>query len=120
MRTLIAIVALLFAQHAAAQMFKCVDKAKKITYSSTKCSDIGLKDAGEIRDLLQVTPAPANVPPVQKPASPPVSGPVVQPEASKPAAAAEEGPDPKRRCFTITLANGKTAVRCNDKPDGAE
>ena len=121
MRLFIALIALLVAQQAEAQMFKCADKAGKITYSSTKCSDIGLKDAGEIRDRLQVTPAPQVSPPPAppaapaKPASPPVSGPTVQPEPTKPAAAAE--PEKEKSCFTVTGAGGKKVTRCNDKPD---
>jgi hypothetical protein len=113
MRAVLVIVSVLVAQDAAAQMFKCADKAGKITYSSTKCSDIGLKDAGEIRDRLQVTPAPVATPP--KPAPPPVSGPVVQTPATKPVAAEE--PAKEKRCFVVTGAGGKKVTRCNDKPD---
>jgi hypothetical protein len=115
MKTLVAICTLMLCQEAAAQMFKCADKAGKITYSSTRCSDIGLRDAGEIRDRLQVTPAPPAARPAAAPTPPPVSGPAVQPEAPKPAAAAE--PEKEKRCFTITAAGGKKVTRCNDKPD---
>ena len=120
MRVFLGIAALLVAQQAAAQMYKCADKAGKITYSSARCSDIGLKDAGEIRDRLQVTPAPPApqpyAPPPARPAPPAVSGPVVQPEAPKPAAAAEP-PTPEKRCFT-TNVGGKSVTRCNDRPAG--
>ena len=122
-RTMLAAGAMLAASgHASAQMFKCTDKAGKITYSSTKCSDLGLKDAGEVRDRLQVSPAPAVAPTVPPPAapatsappsSPPVSGPVVQPEAPKPAAAADPA-NPEKRCFVVTGAGGKKVTRCND------
>ena len=121
----VAAVSILMPTHeAAAQMFKCVDKGGKVTYSSVKCSDLGLKDAGEVRDRLQVTPAPAVTPPPPapaaaqtRPASPPVSGPAVQPEAPKPAAAAD--PAPERRCFVVSTAKGKV-TRCNDgRPDEA-
>ena len=106
---------------AAAQMFKCTDKAGKVTYSSARCSDLGLKDAGEIKDRLQVTPAPAATPAAPpppaatRPSPPPVSGPVVQPETPAPGAAAE--PQKERRCFVVTGAGGKKVTRCNDKPD---
>ena len=123
-RMVMAVSALLACHEAAAQMFKCTDKSGKVTYSSTKCSELGLKDAGEVRDRLQVTPAPAVTPPPPapaaaqtRPASPPVSGPTVQPEAPKPAAAAE--PAPERRCFVVSTAKGKV-TRCNDgRPDEA-
>lgn len=113
---------MLVCHSAAAQMFKCTDKAGKITYSSTKCSELGLKDAGEVRDRLQVSPAPAATPPVPPPAapatsapasSPPVSGPVVQPEPAKPAASANPA-NPEKRCFVVTGAGGKKVTRCND------
>lgn len=119
MRTFVAIAALLVAPQVGAQMFKCTDKAGKITYSSTKCSDLGLKDAGEVRERLQVTPAPAVTPSAPPPPAatqsrpPPVSGPVVQPDESKPAA--EDPANPNRRCFT-TNVGGKSVTRCNDRP----
>ena len=123
-RMVMAVSALLACHEAAAQMFKCTDKSGKVTYSSTKCSELGLKDAGEVRDRLQVTPAPAATPPVPPPAapaqtgpaSPPVSGPVVQPDAPKPAAAADPA-NPEKRCFVVAGAGGKKVTRCNDQPD---
>jgi len=129
MRTLLALSAMLVCHSAAAQMFKCTDKSGKVTYSSTKCSELGLKDAGEVRDRLQVTPAPAATPPVPphaapaaaqtKPAPPPVSGPVVQPDPAKPAAAADPA-SPDKRCFVVAGAGGKKVTRCNDgRPDEA-
>lgn len=129
-RAVMAVSVLLMCQEATAQMFKCTDKAGKVTYSSTKCSEIGLKDAGEIKDRLQVTPAPpatTPAPPAAAPAasaprppSPPVSGPVVQPDAPKPAAAVDPANPDKPRCFVVTGAGGKKVTRCNDgRPDEA-
>ena len=58
----------------AAQTFKCTDAAAKITYSSSKCSDLGLKDAGEVKDRVSVNPSyrpssrAAQAPPLESPA----------------------------------------------------
>ena len=101
--------ALLSSREAAAQMFKCTDAAGKVTYSSAKCSELGLKDAGEVKDRIQVTPA--FQPPAQRPARAAEDRPVV---TQKPAA--EEEKKPERRCFTVKTAKG-TVTRCNDKPD---
>ena len=94
---------------AAAQMFKCTDAAGKVTYSSSACSELGLKDAGEVKDRLQITPAP---PPSARPAVPSSASqsPPVQPTPT----ATEDKPE--RRCFT-TSVKGKSVTRCNDKPD---
>ena len=117
-RMVMAVSALLACHEAAAQMFKCTDKSGKVTYSSTKCSELGLKDAGEVRDRLQVTPAPAVTPPAAS-APPAVSGPVVQPETPKPAAGADAA-SPDKRCFVVAGAGGKKVTRCNDgRPDEA-
>jgi hypothetical protein len=45
-----------------AQVFKCADAAGDITYSSTRCGAMGLKDAGEIRDRLTVIHVPKTLP----------------------------------------------------------
>ena len=95
---------------AGAQLFKCTDAAGKTTYTSTKCSDLGLKDAGEVKDRVQVTPS------YQPPARPtPALRDQEEPRA-KPSAAAEPEKKPERRCFT-TNVKGKSVTRCNDKPD---
>jgi len=109
MRYFIPALALLLCHEAAAQMFKCTDKAGKVTYSSVKCGDLGLKDAGEVKDRIQVTPAPPA--PQQAPASRSRDDdrPVAKPAAAEPAT-------PERRCFT-TNVKGKSVTRCNDKPD---
>ena len=110
MRSLVAALALMVPwQDAAAQLFKCTDAAGKVTYSSAKCSELGLKDAGEVKDRIQVTPA--FQPPAPRPARAAEERPVV---TQKPAA--EEEKKPERRCFTVKTAKG-TVTRCNDKPD---
>jgi uncharacterized protein DUF4124 len=75
---LISLVALLVSGPAAAQMFKCTNAAGKITYSGTKCGDLGLKDAGEVKDRVSVNPAyqppkaaPRQQPPAPRAATPP-------------------------------------------------
>ena len=114
MRAVLALLGFLAAQEAAAQMFKCTDAAGKTTYSSSPCSTLGLKDAGEVRDRLQITPAP---PPMK---SAPRARNDQEGQAPKPAATAESEKKPERRCFTVHLAGGKTATRCNDKTGGEE
>lgn len=104
---------LIVCQDAAAQLFKCRDAAGKITYSGTKCSDLGLKDAGEVKDRIQVTPAPP--PSAQQPASS-TRRENDEPPAATPAPAAEAPKEPERRCFTVKTAKGNV-TRCNDKPD---
>src|SRR5882762_3312644 len=56
-KLILAISALLLSGELAAQTFKCTDAAGKITYSGTQCSELGLKDAGEVQDRLNVNPA---------------------------------------------------------------
>lgn len=103
---------LVASQDAAAQLFKCTDKAGKMTYTSRPCQEFGLKDGGEIKDRLQVTPAP---PPSVRPAARPSPAQQAAPSAPPVAAPAEEK-KPERRCFTTTV-KGRTVTRCNDKPD---
>ena len=100
----------------AAQTFKCTNAAGKITYSGTKCSELGLKDAGEVKDRLNVNPAYR--PPAAAIGSPRSSAPAAAPEASKTGApdAAADPANPERRCFTVHTAKGNI-TRCNEKPD---
>ncbi|HUQ26232.1 MAG TPA: DUF4124 domain-containing protein [Burkholderiales bacterium] len=115
MRYLIPAFALLLCHEATAQMFKCTDAAGKVTYSSTTCKELGLKDAGAVQDRIQVTPAPAQ--PSAAPSAPRQAPRAAQERAAeRPAAAAEAATEPDRRCFTIKTAKG-SATRCNDKPD---
>jgi uncharacterized protein DUF4124 len=102
---------------ASAQTFKCTDKNGKVTYTNVKCGDLGLKEAGEVPDRINVNPA--YQPTEQAETQPRISPPPAPAEAQKPAPAAaapKSGADiDKRRCF-------KTAqgFRCNDddsKPD---
>jgi len=113
-KLILGVSALLLSGELAAQTFKCANADGKITYSGKKCSDLGLKDAGEVKDRLNVNPAYR--PPVQRSASPPSSAPAMAPQnAGMPAAAAETA-EPERRCFTVHTAKGNV-TRCNDKPD---
>src|SRR5207344_3514727 len=90
--------ALLLSGGLAAQTFKCTDAAGKITYSGMKCSELGLKDAGEVKDRLNVNPA------YQPPASTRESRPPPAPAAKAPNTVTEEVPaaadpaQPERRC----------------------
>jgi hypothetical protein len=118
-RTMMVVAAVLIPIHeAAAQTFKCTDKAGKVSYTNTPCSQLGLKDAGEVRDLIQVTPAPpaSTYQPPSRPAAPSPATAKAGSEG-KPPAAGEEEKAPARRCFTTTGAGGKKVTRCNDKPD---
>lgn len=109
--------AMLLPLSAAAQTFKCTDAAGKVTYSSTTCSELGLKDGGEVPDRINVNPA----------YRPPRSGESRETRAPAAPAAAPQAPDagtpaavdpakPERRCFTVRTPTG-TATRCNDKPE---
>jgi hypothetical protein len=112
MRYLISALALLLCQEASAQLFKCTDAGGKVTYTSTTCKELGLKDAGTVQDRLQVTPAPV------QPSAPRQAPGVAQQQApEKPAATEEAGKEPERRCFTVTTKSGGKVTRCNDKPD---
>lgn len=108
--------ALLLSDELAAQTFKCMDAAGKTTYTNTKCSELGLKDAGEVKDRLNVNKA-YKPPPAQASAPPrrPAPAASAAPETDTPAAD-EKPTEPERRCFTVTTAKGKV-TRCNDKPD---
>ena len=106
-RIALAALALLLSAGASAQTYKCLDAAGKVTYSSTACADLGLRDGGEVRDRLNTSPAQKIPPPAPKPAAAPAAA---QKDAAKPAA--QGAAEPERRCF-------KTAkgTRCNDKPE---
>jgi biotin carboxyl carrier protein len=114
-RMMLAVTAMLaLSGEAAAQLFKCTDVGGKVTYTSTTCRELGLKDAGTVQDRLQVTPAP-----VQPSATPSRQAPSAsqQQAVEKPAAAEEAAKEPDRRCFTVTTKSGGKVTRCNDKPD---
>ena len=115
-KLILAAAALLLSGELAAQTFKCTNAAGKITYSGTSCKELGLKDAGEVKDRLNVNPAYKPPPAATK--APVPSKPGVQsapPSADAPAAAESANPD--RRCFTIQIAKGKVVTRCNDRSD---
>jgi hypothetical protein len=116
MKAIVLVVSVLLPWHeAAAQTFKCTDKAGKISYTNRPCNQLGLKDGGEVRDMIQITPAP--------PAStyrPPSRQTPVADDPPKPAAAAPEPEKlPEKRCFT-TNVGGKSVTRCNDRPTGKD
>ena len=112
MRKLVALLLLVACTPVLAQgVFKCRDASGKVTYSSQECDRIGLKDAGAVKETLQISPA-QNVP------APPPATPAAK-AAKPPSAAAQAAPapapaakEPERRCF-------KTAkgTRCNDTPE---
>ena len=105
---------LLVSGELAAETFKCVDAAGRITYTGKKCGDLGLKDAGEVKDRLNVNPA--YIPPVRRSAPPPPSAPAPAPQSAGVPDAAAESVQPERRCFVVKTAKGNV-TRCNDKPD---
>lgn len=115
MRYFTAVFALLACHEAAAQMFKCTDAAGKVTYSSTTCKELGLKDAGAVPDRIQVAPAPAR-PAAAPSASRQAPRAAQENAAEKPPAAEDAAKEPDRRCFT-TNVKGRSVTRCNDKPD---
>ena len=112
-KLILAASALLLSGELAAQTFKCTNAAGKITYSGTKCSELGLKDAGEVKDRLNVNPA--YKPPARAIESPPPAPAAKAPNTETPAADAEPV-KPERRCFTVHTAKGNV-TRCNDTPD---
>lgn len=93
----------------AQEAYKCRDAAGKITYSSRDCASQGLKDAGEIKDNLQVTPAVKVAP---RPAAAP--SPAQAKPAPQPAKQAAQEPEKakERRCFKTPKG-----YRCNDVPE---
>jgi len=113
-KLILAVSALLLSGDLAAQTFKCTNAAGKITYSGTKCSELGLTDAGEVKDRLNVNPA--YQPPARATGSPPSPAPAAQAPSTEVPAAAAEPAKPERRCFTVRTAKGNV-TRCNDTPD---
>lgn len=107
--------ALLLSSELAAQTFKCTDANGRITYSGKKCSELGLKDAGEVKDRLNINPAYQPTPPAQgeRPRSP--SAPAPEARTPDAPAAVEEPAAPERRCFTVKTPKGNV-TRCNDTP----
>ncbi len=98
---------------AQAQTVKCTDKNGKVTYTNVKCSDLGLKEAGEVPDRININPAyqpTEQAETRQQRSSPPAAPPG---EAAKPAAptaaAPKQGEDPDKRCFKTPQG-----FRCNE------
>src|SRR3974390_1365271 len=117
-KPLVAACALLMSSGLAAQTFKCKDDLGKITYSGKKCSDLGLKDAGEVKDKLNINPALPTTPqgtegrPAARSAPPSAAPAVPAPETP---AAAVEAPHPPPRSSPKNTPKGP-ATRCNDPP----
>lgn len=111
-RLIVVVSALLLSNELAAETFKCTDAAGKVTYSGKKCSDLRLKDAGEVKDRINVNPA--YQPPAGRSESPPRRAPAAAPQVTDAPAAAEPA-QPERRCFTVHTAKGNV-TRCNDQP----
>src|SRR5256885_11282329 len=109
-KLILAAAALLLSGELAAQTFKCTNAAGKITYSGTSCKELGLKDAGEVKDRLNVNPAYKPPPASTRPPLP--SNPAAQSAPpSTDAPTAEEPANPERRCFTVHPAKGKAFIR---------
>src|SRR5262249_48363629 len=111
--------ALLVPSALVAQTYKCKDAYGKITYSGKQCGDLGLKDAGEVKDTVQTAPAyrPPPRPEGARSSSPPPA-PAAQAPAPEPGPAQQ--PDgPARRCFTVATPKGNV-TRCNDAPPDAD
>jgi hypothetical protein len=113
-KLILTVSALLLSGELAAQAFKCTNAAGKITYSGTKCSELGLKDAGEVKDRLNVNPAYR--PPVRALESTSSPAPAAKAPNTETPAAAVEPAKAERRCFTVHTAKGNV-TRCNDTPD---
>jgi len=113
-RLILAAVALLLSGELAAQTFKCTNPDGKITYSGMKCSELGLKDAGEVKD--QVNVSPAYKPPHGAVESRPSPAPAAKAPNPEIPATTEEPANPERRCFTARTPKGNV-TRCNEKPD---
>ena len=116
-RFTLAVLGLLVSCDLAAQTFKCTNPDGKITYSGTKCSDLGLKEAGEVKDRVNVTPAYRPPPGAVESRPPPApAAPAAKAPVQEAPVAAEEVANPERRCFTVKTPKGNV-TRCNEKPD---
>jgi hypothetical protein len=113
MRAMVMLLGLALAGPAGAQMHKCKDTAGKITYTSRECAQLGLQEAGEVRDSLNTVPLPAPSNRGTQPFRPLPQEVSPSTDAAQPAPAGESNDD--RRCF-------KTAkgYRCNEKPEESE
>jgi hypothetical protein len=99
--------ALLLPAVAGAQTYKCVDAAGK--------------DAGEVRNKINISPAQKVARPAPAPAPAPAPKKAPAPAAAKapalpPDTIVDEGRTDGKRCFTVKTAKG-VATRCNDKPE---
>ena len=98
--------------HVAAQTFKCTDEGRKITYSNTKCSVLGLKDAGEVRDRINVHSAFKPPAQAEKPQNAP--DPPAKADAMNTSPAPQKPAEPERRCINVMTKKGPVTT-CEDK-----
>jgi uncharacterized protein DUF4124 len=117
-RLLLVAAASLLPGAAGAQTFKCMDKAGKVTYTNVKCADLGLKDAGEVPDRINLNPAyqpPRRTEPPPSAPEPASGEPKAEAPAARTPAAGDAEQADKRRCFVVKTPTGNV-TRCNDTP----
>jgi hypothetical protein len=103
-RFLLAALACLLCQEAAAQMYKCKDANGRITYSGKECRQAGLSPAGEIKGQGAVVQAPV-----------PSSAMAAEKAAVTAAArAAQTAKEPDGGCYTVVNSRGQEISRCRD------
>ena len=86
-----------------AQIYKCSDANGKITYSGKKCSDLGLKAVGEVKDQIQTIPAYRPPPGTESARSaPPAPAPAAQ-APEPPASAESNGCGPGRHVDNVAV-----------------
>src|SRR5207302_10300933 len=90
------------------------ESAAKTPTPGPKSRELGVNDAGEVKDRLNVNPAYR--PPARPIESPPSPSPAAKTRNTETPAAAAEPAKPERRCFTVHTAKG-SVTRCNDNPD---
>src|SRR5262245_37150723 len=84
----------------AAETFTCADAYGKITYSGKQCKELGLKDAGEVKDRLNTSPAIQPTVKEGRPRTPPAPAPApAAAQTTETQPSAEEPANPDRRCF---------------------
>ena len=104
--------ALLLCAGAMAQANKCVNAAGKVTYTSSPCSDLGLKGLGEVKDRAGQG-AEQKAPAAQSGSAPRAATSASKRASAGPAAAKLPAPaTAERRCFVVKSGKGPV-TRCN-------
>lgn len=98
-----------------AQTFKCTDGDRKTTYSNTNCDALGLKDAGKVRDRINVHSAFKPPAQAQKPPHPSDTPAKSEATNSNATPAPQKSAEPKRRCLDVMTKKGPI-TNCEDKP----